>query len=140
MTNGREKSDPAIVAAKQANKAGQPAAEPGERRAGTKGNADRERTLRTQGRDGASQGLDRVRQAARPRLAVRHPRWEPYAGRPHVRLCVQRRLACSAGERPAGVRIRSPVVWIAGWRETKTLKGSSLFQVGELARTSPAMR
>ncbi len=40
----------------------------------------------------------------------------------HVRLCVQRRLACSAGERPAGVRVRSPVVWIAGWRETKTLK------------------
>src|SRR5271166_3044120 len=43
-------------------------------------------------------------------------------GNPHVRLCVQRRLACSAGERPAGARIRSPVVWIAGWRETKTLK------------------
>src|SRR5208283_542825 len=40
----------------------------------------------------------------------------------HVRLCVQRRLACSAGERPAGARIRGPVVWIAGWRETKTLK------------------
>src|SRR5580704_13306905 len=39
-----------------------------------------------------------------------------------VRLCVQRRLACSAGERPAGARVRSPVVWIAGWRETKTLK------------------
>src|SRR5271157_5335261 len=43
-------------------------------------------------------------------------------GDPHVRLCVQRRLACSAGERPAGARVRSPVVWIAGWRETKTLK------------------
>ena len=29
-------------------------------------------------------------------------------------LCVQRRLACnSAGERPAGARVRSPVVWIA---------------------------
>src|SRR5271157_5075753 len=40
----------------------------------------------------------------------------------HVRMCVQRRLACSAGGRPAGVRVRSPVVWIAGWRETKTLK------------------
>ena len=40
----------------------------------------------------------------------------------HVRLCVQRKLACSAGERPAGARVRSPVVWIAGWRETKTLK------------------
>ncbi len=65
MTNGREKSGPAIVAAKQANKAGEPAAEPGERRAGAKGNAGQERTLRTQGRDGAPQGLDRVRQAAK---------------------------------------------------------------------------
>ncbi len=36
-----------------------------ERRAGAKGNAGQERTLRTQGRDGAPQGLDRVRQAAR---------------------------------------------------------------------------
>ena len=42
--------------------------------------------------------------------------------KPLDRLCVQRRLACSAGERPAGARVRSPVVWIAGWRETKTLK------------------
>src|SRR5580692_3296018 len=39
-----------------------------------------------------------------------------------VRLCVQRRLACSAGDRPAGAKVRSPVVWIAGWRETETLK------------------
>ena len=42
-----------------------------------------------------------------------------HRGYPHVRLCVQRRLACSAGERPAGARVRSPVVWIAGWRETR---------------------
>ena len=49
-------------------------------------------------------------------------REEPDAGNLHVRVCVQRRLACSAGERPAGARVRSPVVWIAGWRETKTLK------------------
>ena len=52
----------------------------------------------------------------------RSPRRASGAGDPHVRLCVQRRLACSAGERPAGARVRSPVVWIAGWRETKTLK------------------
>ena len=54
------------------------------------------------------------------RFAVKHPRWEPYAGKPHVRMCVQRKLACSAGDRPAGAKVRSPVVWIAGWRETKT--------------------
>ncbi len=49
----------------------------------------------------------------------------------HVRLCVQRRLACSAGERPAGARIRSPVAWIAGWRETKTLKPIDNASLGE---------
>jgi RNA-directed DNA polymerase len=65
MMNGGEKSDPAVVAAKQANEAGRPAGEPVERRAGVKGNAGQEHTLRTQGREGASQGLDRVRQAAR---------------------------------------------------------------------------
>src|SRR6202040_4363317 len=37
MMHGREKSDPAIVATKPANNAGQPAAERVERRAGTEG-------------------------------------------------------------------------------------------------------
>src|SRR5260370_1159848 len=40
----------------------------------------------------------------------------------HVRMCVQERLACSAGDKPAGAKVRSPVVRMAGWRETKTLK------------------
>jgi hypothetical protein len=40
----------------------------------------------------------------------------------HVRLCVQRRLACSAGVSPAGVTVRNPVVWIAALRETKVSK------------------
>ena len=39
-----------------------------------------------------------------------------------MRLCVQRRLVCSAGVSPAGEKVRIPVAWIAGWRETKTLK------------------
>lgn len=43
-------------------------------------------------------------------------------GNPLVRLCVQQRLVCSAGVSPAGVKVRSPVAWIAGWRETKTLE------------------
>jgi len=47
---------------------------------------------------------------------------KPCAGKSHARLCVQRRLVCSAGVSPAGVKVRSPVAWIAGWRETKTLK------------------
>ena len=67
MMNGREKSDSAIVAMKPANKAGQPAAEWVEQRAGTKGNAGQPRTRRAQNRSGVSQGLERVRQAARQR-------------------------------------------------------------------------
>src|ERR1700760_5104305 len=50
----------------------------------------------------------------------------------HARLCVQRRRACSEGERPAGARVRSPVVWIAGWRETKTLKPIDKVSLGEI--------
>ena len=40
----------------------------------------------------------------------------------HVRMCVQRRLVCSAGVSPVRVRIRSPVAWMAGRRETEYLK------------------
>jgi RNA-directed DNA polymerase len=67
MMNGLEKSDLAVVAMKPANNAGSPAAEWVEPRAGTKGNADQPRTRRTQSRDSVSQGLERVRQAARQR-------------------------------------------------------------------------
>ncbi|MGI8568399.1 MAG: hypothetical protein ACR2KT_04695 [Methylocella sp.] len=64
-THERGKSDPAIGATKSANKAGRPAAEPVERRAGAEGNADQQSTLRTQSRERATKALDRVRQAAR---------------------------------------------------------------------------
>lgn len=71
MMHGPEKSDSAIVAMKPVNKAGQPAAERVEPRAGTKGNTGQPRTRRTQSRDSVSQGLDRVRQAARQRKKER---------------------------------------------------------------------
>jgi len=67
MMNGPEKSDSAIRAKKPANKAGQPTAERVEQRAGTKGNMGQPHTRRTQSRDSVSQGLDRVRHAARQR-------------------------------------------------------------------------
>jgi len=57
-----------------------------------------------------------------------------------VRLCVQRKLACSAGDRPAGVRVRSPVVWIAGWRETKTLKPIDKISPGEITSHRAVMK
>lgn len=63
--NDREKSDPGIVAEKPTNKPGRPGAEPVEPRPGTEGNANRQSTLRTQGRAGVTQALERVRQAAK---------------------------------------------------------------------------
>ena len=84
MMHGHEKSDSAIVAMKPPNNAGRPAAEAVERRAEAKENANRCHTCRTQCRESVSQVPERVRKAARP--AVKHPRWEPYAGKLHLRF------------------------------------------------------
>ena len=62
-----EKSDSAIVAVKPANKAAQAVAEWAQPRAGTKGNTRQPHTRRTQRRCSVSQGLNRVRNAARQR-------------------------------------------------------------------------
>lgn len=71
MMHGVEKSDPAVVAVKPANKAAYlragAAAEWVEPRAGTEGNAAQDHTPRTQRRASVPQGLDRVRQVARLR-------------------------------------------------------------------------
>ena len=67
MMQGHEKSDSAIVAKKPPNKAGKPAAEAVERRAGTKGNTGQQSTRRAQIRESVSQALERVRKAARQR-------------------------------------------------------------------------
>ena len=69
--NGREKSDPAIVARRPSNKAGEPAAEAVEQRAGAEGNADQQRTRRAQDRESVSQALARVRQVAKARKKER---------------------------------------------------------------------
>ncbi len=62
-----EKSDPAIVAVKPTNKAGQPAAKLVEPRAGAEGNVSQQSTGRAQYRGTVSQALARLRQAARQR-------------------------------------------------------------------------
>src|ERR1700732_3807280 len=77
MMHGHEKSDPAIVAVKPANKAANPAVEqsaaepatvePVEPRAGTKGNADQQSTCRAQSRVSVSHALDRIRKVAKER-------------------------------------------------------------------------
>jgi RNA-directed DNA polymerase len=71
MMHGHEKSDLAIVAAKPMNKAEQSAAEPVERRAGTKGNAGQQSTYRTQSRISVTQALERIRKVARARKKER---------------------------------------------------------------------
>ena len=97
MMRGHEKSDPAIVVMKPANKAARSATEPSvkepaaaesvERRAWTKGNADWQSTRRTQSRASVSQALERIRQMGRRLRCRSYPRWEPDAGKPHVRFC-----------------------------------------------------
>jgi RNA-directed DNA polymerase len=71
MMHGQEKSDPAIVAMKPLNKAGQPAAEEVEPRVGAEGNAEQTGARRAQNRESASHGLDRVGQTARLRKKER---------------------------------------------------------------------
>src|SRR5256885_15209871 len=81
MMSGLEKSDPAIVAKKPTNKAEQPAAaataaelkaaEPVERRAGTKGSADQQSTRRTQSWTSVSQALERIRKVTSERKKER---------------------------------------------------------------------
>ena len=77
MMHGHEKSDPAIVAVKPANKAEQPAAEqsaaeltaaePVEPRAGTKGNAGQQTMPWAQSQISMSHALERIRKVARER-------------------------------------------------------------------------
>jgi group II intron reverse transcriptase/maturase len=71
MVNGPGKSDSAIIARKPTNKAGQPVAEPVERRAEAKGNASQQSTRRAQDRESVTQALERIRQAARQRKKER---------------------------------------------------------------------
>src|SRR5262245_20452634 len=71
MMHGREKSDSAIVAGKPTNKAVPTAAEPVERRAGAKGNANQQSTDRAQNRATVSQALARIRKVAKERKKER---------------------------------------------------------------------
>ena len=74
MMHGRGKSGPVIVAGKPTNGAERSAAEPVERRAGTKGNASQQSTSRTQSRTSVSQALERIRKVARERRRRGSPR------------------------------------------------------------------
>ena len=71
MMNGREKSGPVVVAVNAPNKAGRPAAEAQERRAGPEGKAGQHDTHRALNRERVTQALDRLRQAAQQRRKER---------------------------------------------------------------------
>src|SRR3984893_6038901 len=78
MKNKQEKSDPSIVAKRPANKPGLPhvdlwgsGAEMAEQREGTEGNTGEQHTCRTPSRESVSQGLERVREAAKQRKKER---------------------------------------------------------------------
>src|SRR5258707_14896846 len=82
MVYERKKSHPAIVAVKPTNKAGQPAAELVEPRAGAEGNVSQQSTGRAQYRGTVSQALKRIRhfvrisrRAVTPEVGAVCPNW-----------------------------------------------------------------
>src|SRR5882762_1858033 len=88
MMYDHEKSDPAIVAVKPTNKAGQPAAKLVEPRAGAEGNVRQQSTGRAQYRVTVSQALEHIRNFVRiSRRAVTYPRWGPCARIGLARIC-----------------------------------------------------
>ena len=124
MMHGREKSDPAIVAKKPTNKAGRPAAEPVERRAGAKGNADQQSTRRAQDRESVSQALDRIRQAARQRKKEKFTALFHHISIPMLRTAFYRAQARSRARR--------------GWTDVAGLRGRPRSQDRGPARTGPS--
>ena len=119
MMHGHEKSDPEIVAIrtnaggihweKPTNKTVLTAAELVERRAGTKGNAGQQSTLRAQDRAGVPQALDRIRQAAR------HNKKERFTALLHHINPETLRLAFQCPQKGRGTR--------SGWDDLDRLRG-----------------
>ena len=113
MMHGVEKSDPAVVAVKPANKAAHlragAAAEWAEPRAGTEGNAAQDHTRRTQSRSSVSQGLDRVRQVARLKKKEKFTALMHHVSIEALReayMALKRRAAPGVDGVPAGSRPR----------------------------------
>ena len=92
MMHGPEKSDPVIVAMKPANKAKEAHCGGvcgGERSGvgGAKGGGQGEYAPAQYVLDPEPGSRDKRAGAYTATFAVTHPRWEPYAGKPHVRFC-----------------------------------------------------
>jgi hypothetical protein len=93
MMHGGGKSGEAIVAGKPANEVEPSMEEPVERRAEAEGNASQFSTGRMQSRETVSQGLERIRQAARERRRKGSPR----SSTTSVPICSGRHSANSSG-------------------------------------------
>jgi len=114
-----EESDSGVVPMKQPNnegrpQRGQPEAEAVEGSPLTEENAAQPNAGRTQRRATVCSGLSRVRQAAPRERQLRadfsersqdamHPRQEPYAAVPHVRICAGGEQQCSSLPRPISI-------------------------------------
>ena len=107
MVSGMKKSDEAVLPVKAANKGAQAPAEPPEGRASTKGNLRDQSTPRTQGRDGVSQAVERIRQAA-----TRKPQEKLTALLHHITRRTRRRCAFYDLQKTASAGVDGLV-----WRE-----------------------
>src|SRR5436305_5122839 len=117
MMHGHEKADRAIVAVKAANKAkkstaeasaGKVAAEPGERRAGTKGNAGQQSTCRAQNRISAYGNLpSHTRGGSRMRESRTYGSVRGACDETHVptATCARQSWCDPASESPAQVKV-----------------------------------
>jgi hypothetical protein len=85
MMHGREKSDLAIVAVKSLNKPGNRGGGDGAK-GGGQGDCGPALHVRTQSRESVSQTPVRITEKV-ARLRRHYPRWEPDAGKLHVRFC-----------------------------------------------------
>lgn len=56
------------------------------------------------------------------------------------RECVQERQTCSIGGRPIGVKVRSPLAWVASVEETKLVKPTDKAIVKEGERVTGLQR
>src|SRR6266851_8680886 len=117
MMHEREKSDPAVVAVKLANKAERSAAESVEPRAGTEGNAGQHSTCRAQYRVSVSPALERIRHVRR-----QTPEVGAVCGKAARTVVCPAKAGMFSRRRTCRGRSQSPVVWIAEAMETKTFE------------------
>ena len=52
-----------------------------------------------------------------------------------VRQCVQERQTCSIGGRPIGVKVRSPLAWVASVEKTKLMKPTDKASLGMVSES-----